>query len=105
MGIAACIIRTVAVQEMCACGHTVVSRLMGKVAVIAVGTSTAAEEGLTNGDLVGVVVEAALCTKRADTCKNVRSGRGCLPTDDVSWWIGPVCLGWLDDVVSMKYRS
>ena len=105
MGIAACIIRAVAVQEVCACRHTVVSRLVRKIAMTAFGASSGAEEGLTNGDLVGVVVEAALCTKRANTCVNVRSGQGCLPTDDVSWWIGPVCLGWLDDVVSMKYRS
>ena len=93
MGIAACIIRAVAVQEMCACRHTVVSRLVRKVAMIAAGTSPAPEEGLTNGDLVGVVVEAALCTEGADTCENVRSGRGCSPTDDVSWWVSPVCLG------------
>ena len=85
MGIAACIIRAVAVQEMCACRHTVVSRLVGKVAMIALGASPGAEEGLTHGNLVRVVVEAALCTERANTWKLVRIGRGCLPTDDVSW--------------------
>ena len=90
---------------MCACGHTVVSRLVRKVAVITLGASTGAEEGLTHRDLVRVVIEATLCTKRADTCENVRDGRGCLPTDDVSWSVDPVCLGWLDDIVSMKYRS
>ena len=85
MGIAACIIRAVAVQEVCACRHTVVGRLVGKVAVIAVGACPAAKEGLTNGDLVRVVIEATLCTEWTDTCGNVRSGRGCLPTNDLSW--------------------
>jgi hypothetical protein len=106
MGIAACIIRAVAVQKVCACRHTVVSRLVRKVAVVALSASSGAKESLTHGDLVRVVVEAALCTKGTVTCKRVRSGRGCLPTVDVSWWVDPVCSrGWLDDVVSMKYRS
>lgn len=105
MGITACIIRAVAVQEMCACRHTVVSRLVRKVAMIGLGAGPGAEEGLTHGDLVRVVVEAALCTERANTCKLVRIGQGCLPTVDVSWGCGPVCRGWLDDIVSMKYRS
>ena len=85
MGIAACIIRAVAVQEMCACGHTVVSRLVREVAMIALRAGSGTEEDLTHGDLVRVVVEAALCTERANTWKLVRIGRGCLPTDDVSW--------------------
>jgi len=105
MGIAACIIRAVAVQEMRARGHTVVSRLVGKVALVAFGASPGAEERLTHRDLVRVVVEAAFGTERTNTYKTVRSDRGCLPTDDVSWWDDPVYRGWLDDVVSMKYRS
>ena len=96
MGIAACIIRAVAVQEVCACRHTVVSRLVGKVAIIALGASPGAEEGLTHGDLIRIVVEAALCTEGANTCVIVRSGQGCLPTDDMSWWVDPVCRdGWM----------
>ena len=105
MGIAACIIRAVAVQEVCACRHTVVSRLVRKIAMTAFGASSGAEERLTHRDLVRVVVEAALCTERTNTYKIVRNDQGCLPTDDVSWWVDPVYRGWLDGEVSMKYRS
>jgi hypothetical protein len=85
MGISACIIGAVAVEEVSASRHTVVRRLVGQVAKVSIGTSTVAEKRLANGDLVRIVIEATLCAEGTDTCEHVRCGRGCLPTDDAIW--------------------
>lgn len=82
MGIAACIIRAVAVEEMGASRHTIVCRLVGEIAVIAISAASSAEERLTHGDLLRVVVKAALGAEGADTWEGVRGVRGCLPADD-----------------------
>lgn len=105
MGIAACIIRAVAVEEMGAGRHTIVRRLVGKVAAIPFDAGSGADERLADGDLACVVAEAAFIGVGTNTCEHVRDGQGCLPTDDVSLEVGPVCRGWLDDVISIKYRS
>jgi hypothetical protein len=85
MGISACIIGAVAVEEVGASRHTIVRRLVGQVAKVSIGASTVAEERLADGDLVRVVVEATLCAEGTNTCEHVRCGRGCLPTDDAIW--------------------
>jgi hypothetical protein len=85
MGISACIIGAIAVEEVRASRHTIVRRLVGQVAQVSIGTSTVAEERLADGDLVRIVVEATLCAEGTDTCEYVRCGRECLPTDDVIW--------------------
>jgi len=85
MGIATCIICAVAVEKMGACGHAIVSRLVGKVAIVPFRASAVAEEGLTHGDLVRVVIEAAPFTERTRPCINVRGGQESLPTDVVRW--------------------
>ena len=82
MGIAARIIRAVAVEEVGASRHTIVRRLVGEVAVVAVGAASGAEERLTHGNLFRVVIKAALGAKGTDTWTDVRSVRGCLPADD-----------------------
>ena len=82
MGIAACIIRAVAVEEMGASRHTIVRRLVGEVAEVAVSAASGAEERLTHGHLFRVVIKAALGAKGADTWESVRGVRGCLPADD-----------------------
>jgi hypothetical protein len=82
MGIAARIIRAVAVEEMGASRHTIVRRLVGEVAVVAVGAASGAEERLTHGNLFRVVIKAALGAKGTDTWTDVRSVRVCLPADD-----------------------
>jgi hypothetical protein len=85
MGISACIIGAVAVEEVRASRHTIVRRLVGQVAKVPIGTSTVAEERLADRDLVRIVVEATLCAEGTNTCEYVRCGRGCLPTDDAIW--------------------
>jgi len=82
MGIAAGIIRAVAVEEMSASRHTIVCRLVGEVAVVAVHAASGTEERLTHGNLFRVVIKAALGAKGADTWESVRGVRGCLPADD-----------------------
>jgi hypothetical protein len=84
MGIAACIICAVAVEKMGACGHAIVSRLVGKVAIVPFRTTAVAEEGLTHGNLGRFVVKAAVSTERTGPCINVRGGQECLPTDGMS---------------------
>jgi len=82
MGIAACIIGAVAVEEMGASRHTIVCRLVGKVAEVAVSAASGTEERLTHGNLFRVVVKAALGAERTDTCEHVRGVQWCLPADD-----------------------
>lgn len=69
MGIAACIVRAVAVLVVGASRHAIIGRLVGKVATVAVGARAGAEERLAHGHFVGVVIEATLGAERADTCE------------------------------------
>jgi len=82
MGIAACIIRAVAVEEMGASRHTIVRRLVGEVAEVSVSAASGSEERLTHGNLFRVVIKAALGAKGTDAWKYVRGVQGCLPADD-----------------------
>lgn len=68
MGIAACIIGAVAAQKVNACRHTVDRHDVTHVAVFA-GGAIALEEGLADGDFVGVVGEATRSAERTFTCK------------------------------------
>lgn len=68
MGIAACIVCAVAVLEVSASRHAVVSRLVGKIADITFGAGSEAGIRLAHGDFLGVVVETAIAAVGANTC-------------------------------------
>ena len=65
MRIAACIIGAVAAKEMCASRHAVVGHLVRQVTVISGRTSSLEEQGLADGDFLGIVSESAFRAKGA----------------------------------------
>jgi hypothetical protein len=68
MGITACIVGAVASKEMCASRHTMISWLMGQVAVLAGGTLPAAQEIFADCDFVWIVRESTAGSKWTFSC-------------------------------------
>ena len=90
VGISACLIRAITVDEVCAGWHTIVRRLVGEVAKIPACADSFVEERLTHRHLVRVVVKATFDAERTRTCEHVRVSPGRLPAADVSWHVKPV---------------
>ena len=59
MGIRACVFGAVAAKEMGACRNTMITRNVGKVATVTIGTGAGTKKGLANGDFVRIVRELA----------------------------------------------
>lgn len=75
MGIAAYIVRAIAVKRISACWDALVGWYVRKVAVVAFWTAAGVEVRFADGDFFGVVVEAALGSVWAGTCKKSETER------------------------------